>query len=386
MVSVPERSLQIAVVALKRRRTVVLIGVAILISVVTVVALVTGLSRHRSPTPLTVATEQQLLLGRVGFGRGVTGGLAGPVVHVTTSADSGPGSLRAAVAGNTPAWVVFDDDYTIRLDSGVAVGSNKTIDGRGHKVTLTGHGTDGLVLKGVSNIIVANMLLHDFGDVAKTSRNDKPDAIHIERSSNVWVDHCDLSEAGDKLVAVANGSTDVTVSWNHFHDQQQVFQIGDQASAAAAAEQNVTVDHNYFDHTGYRNPVVSYGKAHVFNNYYVGWRLYGVRSERVAQVYLENNVFAAGSSRRASDVSTGGSGCNDEGTRCDPRRGYLEATGNLLENGAELQTNAVADMFKPSDYYRYQAEPATSALAAEIVKGAGWQAYFLPLSQPTPSG
>src|SRR5436190_2283977 len=84
------------------------------------------------------AREPTLLARREGFGRGVTGGAGGHVVHVSSAADSGPGSLRAALADKRPAWVVFDGDYTIGFHSGVPVAANKTIDGRGHVVTLTG--------------------------------------------------------------------------------------------------------------------------------------------------------------------------------------------------------------------------------------------------------
>jgi pectate lyase len=182
------------------------------------------------------AAASVMLADRAGFGRSTTGGYLGRMIHVTTAADDGPGSLRAAVAGSTPAWVVFDDDFKIRLAKGLEVGSNKTIDGRGRHVTITGHGTDGLIIDGVSNVIVSNLTLTDFGDVALTKDNDKPDAIHVRRAKNVWIDHNDLSVAGDKLISIDNGSAGVTVSWNHFHDQQQVFQIGSQLTAKAAGD------------------------------------------------------------------------------------------------------------------------------------------------------
>jgi pectate lyase len=317
------------------------------------------------------ANESTVLASRVGFGGGVSGGAGGAVVHVSSDADSGPGSLRAALAGDTARWVVFDRDLTIRLSSGIAVGSNKTIDGRGHDVELTAPGQDGLDLVGVHNVIVESLTLHDFGDVTKTADNDTPDAIHLDHAEGVWIDHDDLSMAGDKLIAVSNGSSGITVSWNHFHDQEQVFQVGNQATAAADAVQTVTVHHNFFDHTGYRNPVIAYGRAHVYDNYYLDWKTYAVRSQRAAQLYLQNNVFAAGDNRRASITTTGGDGCNDQKTHCDDRPGDLKAVGNLLLGNAKIKQNAPTAVVAPSSFYRYTAEAATTALAGRIAAGVG---------------
>ena len=221
-------------------------------------------------------------------------------MHVTSDADSGPGSLREAVTGDEPAWIVFDKDMEIRLDSPLRVGSNKTIDGRARDVVISAPGQSGLELVGVTNVIVESLTLTDFGDVTQTKQNDLSDAIYLDGATGVWIDHNDLSRAGDKLIAISNGSREVTVSWNHLHDQEQVIQIGNQTTQDADAAQTVTLDHNFFDRTGYRNPVVSYGRAHVYNNYYLDWRLYAVRSERVAQLYLENNVFDGGRNSRVS--------------------------------------------------------------------------------------
>lgn len=341
---------------------------------------------------LTRADREQLLAGRAGFGMAVTGGLDGPTVHVTTDADAGPGSLRQAVAGDEAKWVVFDGDYTIHFTKGIMVGSNTTIDGRGHKVTLTGHGTYGLIMstgkvskameqrdKPVTNVIIENLILHDFGDIAKTEDNDPFDAINLgggltgEPTDRIWIDHCDLSVAGDKLIGITGGATNITVSWSHFHDQQQTFQIGAMATQAKDVVSTVTVHHNFFDKTGYRNPVVSYGKLHTYNNYIVGWKVYGMRSEHVAQAYVENNIFEAGESPRATLVKPAGKGFNDKHTLQDDRPGFLKLVGNLAVNGAKFIDNEPEKVFDPSQFYRYTAEPATPELAKRIAADAGWK-------------
>ena len=154
-----------------------------------------------------------------------------------------------------------------------------------------------------------------------------------------------------------------------------MIQIGNQTTQVADAAQTVTLDHNFFDKTGYRNPVVSYGKAHVYNNYYLDWDLYAVRSQRVAEVFLENNVFEGGRSGRVSLTTVHGNGCNDNGTRCDPRDGYLRAQGNLTTDTRHIRESEPELVFDPSRHYPYFAEPADSGLAERVASGAGpvWQ-------------
>lgn len=323
------------------------------------------------PATLPAATGSlaELAGTHMGFGEPHLDGLR--TVVVTSAADSGAGTLRAAASGDEPKHVVFAQGMTIRLSTPVSVGSNTVIDGRGRDVVVTAPGESGLVLDEVSNVTIESLTLRGFGDVARTDSNDPHDAIMIAASSDVWIDHNDLSGAGDKLIAVQGGSRGVTISWNRFHDQEQVMQIGAQAGAAADVAQTVTVHHNYFDATGYRNPVVSYGRAHVFNNYYRDWDQYAVRSQRAAQVFFERNVLAGGGSIKATLTAPSGDGCNDAGTRCDSRPGALSAVENVTISGPQLRYEQGGSVFRPADSYVYTADRPDAALAERISGGAG---------------
>lgn len=335
-----------------------------------------------APTPLPSDTSRASLLSqRAGFGRNANGGEAGPTVHVTNANDSGPGSLRAAVTGASPKWVVFDGDYTIRLSSEIAVGANTTIDGRGRKVTITGcrtagsitcaNSTSGLMIRNTSNVIVANLTVSGFGNIALTGSNNPYDGVAVEGSDRVWLDHLGLTHAGDKVLVIQSGATNVTVSWSRFYAQEQTFQIGAQFDPDASARQTVTVHHNFFDRTAYRNPVISYGKAHVYNNYYFQWGLYAVRAERAGQMYLERNVFEMGSSNKGALTKPAGNGCNDSGTRCDTRPGYLRTEGNMLIGNVSLPTSSPQLVFVPSASYPYTAQPADVNLKNSVRASAG---------------
>jgi pectate lyase len=76
----------------------------------------------------------------------------------------------------------------------------------------------GLYVRRVSNVILRNLKI---GQVDA----DNGDAIGIDESTNVWVDHCDLSgdlSAGkddlDGLLDITHGAEWVTVSNTYFHD------------------------------------------------------------------------------------------------------------------------------------------------------------------------
>lgn len=91
--------------------------------------------------------------------------------------------------------------------------SDKTIIGAAGS-SLTGVG---LRVKEASNVIIRNM------KISKVLA-DNGDAITIQASSNVWVDHCDLSSDQDNgkdyydgLCDVTHGSNYVTISNTYFH-------------------------------------------------------------------------------------------------------------------------------------------------------------------------
>ncbi len=298
--------------------------------------------------------------GLVGFGAGTTGGTT--TVHVTNTADFGTGSLRAALAVSGRA-IVFDGNFTITLASVLNVPSSTTIDGRGRVVTISGNlKVPCLQLTNVSNVIIESVALTRCGDPALTAANTTPDAINLDHATGVWIDHDALSHTGDKLIQIDNGSSKITVSWCHFLDQEQVFEIGDYYDRANAASQTVTVHHNWFDHVGYRMPVTSYGKMHSFNNFLVGWRTYGIGSKRIAQVLAENDVLRATTNTKAIFLV---SSPPDK----DPRKGYIRGSGNLLEGGAKIQTNQPTLVFKPP--YAYTLEVASDALAVRVSTSAG---------------
>ena len=313
-----------------------------------------------APAPLAAQGAQVPELGRAeGFGAAATGGAGGKEYVVRHVGNSGPGSLREGAERSEPLRIRFAISGEVHLATPLRVARDKTIDGRGASVRITGRG----LLLEQPNVIVENLL---FGPLDKRQRQD---AIALHRGArNVWIDHCSFSGAPDKAIEIIGGATDVTVSWSKFSDQEQVIQAGAFETGEADREIRLTVHHNLFDGTGYRNPRISYGKAHAFNNVLRGWKEHGMSVRRDGELASEANVFEPGADNSAIELS---GGKDDK----DDSPGFARSTGDLLLNGADAKTREPARVFDPAESYRARVEPADAGLVDRVVAGAGWREY-----------
>src|SRR5262245_21392446 len=126
--------------------------------------------------------------GAEGFGRFSRGGRGGSVCHVTTLADSGPGSLRTCVSA-LHRTVVFDVGGWITLASPLGIAAQgltlagQTAPGggigvRGQHVTLTG-----------ADIIVRFMRFRR-GTIISAVKDDSLDIL--AGTDNAIIDHCSV--------------------------------------------------------------------------------------------------------------------------------------------------------------------------------------------------
>lgn len=299
-------------------------------------------------------------LGRAeGFGAHATGGGSGKEYLVRSVGDSGPGSLREGAERAEPLRIRFAVSGEIHLGTPLRVARDKTIDGRGASIHLTGKG----VLLEQPNVILENLL---FGPFDKGERQDAL-ALHAG-ARRVWIDHCNFSGAPDKAIEMLGGATDVTVSWSRFSEQEQVIQAGAFATGAADRDIRLTVHHNFFDHTGYRNPRISYGKAHAFNNVLWGWKEHGMSVRRDGELASEANVFEAEGDPSAIELA-GGKDDKDESP------GFARSTNDLLLGGADAKVREPERVFDPAQFYRATVEPADAALVGRVTAEAGWREF-----------
>ncbi|GBG67285.1 hypothetical protein CBR_g88573 [Chara braunii] len=217
-------------------------------------------------------TLRSLACSAQGFGRGAIGGRDGEVFHVTTLAADGPGSLAEACNKTCPLWIVFEVSGTIELSKYIRVRSFKTIDGRGQRIKIHGHG---LQLKECEHVIICNIELERGPD----------DGIQLKPNTrNIWIDRCTLSDYDDGLIDVTRASTDVTISRCRFANHNKTMLLSADPTHTFDRVMRVTIHHCFFDNTRQRHPRVRFGKAHLYNNYTRGWGVYAVCSAVEAEI------------------------------------------------------------------------------------------------------
>ncbi len=204
------------------------------------------------------------------------------------ASDKTPGPLTILVKGMISIPPTPDGGDT--GGEQIRVSSNKTILGADANSGLLG---GGLGMTRVWNVIVRNLT------IARPNTDGAIDAIHIEKSHQIWIDHCDLSSTGgtgtyDGLVDISDHSDFVTVSWTHYHDHKDSGLVGRSDSSAAAAEdagtEHVTYDHDWFSYLA-TGPRVRVGTVHVLNGFFEQVTNYGIASTDGANVLIEGNYF-----------------------------------------------------------------------------------------------
>ncbi|KAK2606665.1 hypothetical protein N8I77_005399 [Diaporthe amygdali] len=284
--------------------------------------------------------------GPIGFGAGTTGGGSATAVTVTSCAD-----LEAAIAG-TEAKVVQIDGQLSDCGS-LKVGSNTSILGVGADSGASG---TGFRIVDSTNVIIQNLKLGPPPAGA--------DAIDVESSTQIWVDHCDLSSVGltggkddfDGLFDAKRGSDNLEVSYTKFHDHFKGSLIGHSDSNAEqdTGKLRITYHHNSFINVGSRLPSLRFGTGHIFNSVFQDCPTSGINSRMGAQVLAENNVFDNVPRSIVTNLDS-----DEAGFACD--------VGNVLSGSSTTEITQECS-FTPA--YDYTLD-ATDSLVAAIEASAG---------------
>jgi SpoVK/Ycf46/Vps4 family AAA+-type ATPase len=144
--------------------------------------------------------------GAEGFGRFARGGRGGDVYHVTTLDDSGPGSLREAIASkhpSVPRTVVFDIGGTITLKKPLRIErvTGLTLAGQtapGGGITVRDHVTE---FRACADIVVRYMRFR-LGDASKTSDDVLGFGPEEGTCRNVILDHVTATWGVDAIMDV----------------------------------------------------------------------------------------------------------------------------------------------------------------------------------------
>ena len=204
-------------------------------------------------------------------------GLDGEIFKVTNLNDTGPGSLRAALAVGRPRLIVFEVGGRIRLRSDLTVRSpNVTVAGQtapSPGITLTG-ATLSIKTHGVG---IEHLRIR-VGD-RKGPRRDDRDGIRIAGKPDgqrpvydVLIDHCSVSWAIDEGISLwFPGVRDVTVSNSIVSEtlSNAGHSKGRHSMGLLVGPDitGVTISRNLLAHNRWRNPVITPGaEAAVVNN------------------------------------------------------------------------------------------------------------------------
>jgi pectate lyase len=244
--------------------------------------------------------------GPEGFGADTPGGRGGREIAVTTLADAGPGSFRAAVTAAGPRIVRFAVAGLITLDSPVVIAEPY--------LTLAGQDApgDGVCIRGsevvirTHDVIVRHMRFRP-GDIG----GKEVDALNVAGDSHhVLVDHVSASWAVDETLSASGAIHDVTIQWsiiaeglNHSVHSKGAHGYGSLVRAAGG----VTLHHNLWVHNDSRNPRLgdNYGNApfptfDVRNNviYDYGAIASGMTGDHLSANYVANYIRPGPSSNR----------------------------------------------------------------------------------------
>lgn len=340
--------------------------------------------------PVLADGETPAFPGVEGAGRLTSGGRGGTIVHVTSLAAAGPGSLAEAVAG-PDRIVIFDVSGIIDLARGARGGR---IEVAHPNLTIAGQSApgEGICLRGgalaitAPNVIVRHLRIRrgfvadgDTGDalmVKPAAKGEKTDAggrtaeefekirlKKLERGrtvaefsdiDNIVIDHCSTSWATDENLTVTHAGLS-TVGWciaaeglDYANPNQTPPRHSEGGLwGSAAADGRATLHHVLYAHNRLRNPRTTAGDEMppvltLFNNVVYNWSEHATHtgSQRVNVQWLANYYLPGPDTPAAAR----GIGFAFHG---DPRA-RVYARGNVLAaNPAATADNRLAVGFAP---------------------------------------
>ena len=265
------------------------LGCLLLIAFVTVIGVPLAQNLLEEKTPKNPSTPRPIeplvglpvFPGAEGFGTRTPAGRGGKVIEVTTLADNGPGSLRAAIDIPNPRIIVFRTAGTVELESDLYL--NHPF------VTVAGQTApgDGICLKNCGLVIMTHDVLIQHirirpGNEGNIDADDN-DAIKVfgrhgnsGGAHNVVLDHISASWSEDEVISTWFGPRDITICWSIISEalNRSRHRKGTHSAGLLIGDStdHVSIHHNLLVHNSFRNPLIIDGGTHdVVNNVIHNW-------------------------------------------------------------------------------------------------------------------
>lgn len=247
----------------------------------------------------------------------ITGGEGGSIITIANLADlkANMDKLKSTTPYivNVTGLITTANETNPNVSVGCNIGSNKTLTGTTAAAQFQ---NVGLTVSG-ENIIIKNI---KFGEVIadhyyakKASANGgkagAADAIELNGAKHIWIDHCEFqshltpmafNESGvleeltfdkditliqveeanespeiawrkdyyDGLLDIKNQSSFITVSNCYFHDHYKASLLGSNDTDDREKVLRITYCNNYWKNINARQPLIRFGKAHIYNSVY----------------------------------------------------------------------------------------------------------------------
>ncbi|SDC21425.1 pectate lyase family protein [Acinetobacter boissieri] len=191
---------------------------------------------------------------------------------------------------------LFNINTNIAGQKPLLIGSNKTIIGIGKYSGIKG---TGLLLRGVKNITIKNINITDINEQVIWGG----DAITVDNSSNILIDHNYIARIGRQFVVtgwgsarnvvISNNNFDGKTGYGHYCDNRHYWNF-----LFLGANQTITLKQNWIHNTsgrapelGQSNSVSGLGLVHILNNLYQSNYYMGVRTNNKVLAFVEANDF-----------------------------------------------------------------------------------------------
>ncbi len=233
---------------------------------------------------------------RTGFGGDATGGAeAQNFSEVTTTADSGEGSLRQALSQEGPVWITFSKKIygeTISLSTPLNIeSSGVTIDGRGEggemaNITISSTQENS---SSILNLEGGNTIVHGITIAGSGSTN----GLDITGGEDYWLDHITFKNlgAGEGISIGTNAETGAGAAANFIslsNLKAENTPNSVQVSSSTSGETLLSV----FNSSLSSVKVGAGSRTHLFNNHFQNFQSEALISTAGSLIVAENNLIS----------------------------------------------------------------------------------------------